>query len=147
MHSSHYANPDDPDGPEQWAFHYNGDPLPGPVLINPRNRPRWDTFRTTAQEILVFLAAKNTGALGPTLRLATTAFRLVGDTIHLLAIDSPERTNNDGCADDASEMAVPLFCFEAFADMVIRYKLTDVLEQNNDEKRLAAFALLATLLR
>ncbi len=125
MHSLHY---------DDWAFHANGDPVPGDVLINPRGEMENRlTFRTTAEEILVFVMASKLEAigLGQSVSLRTTMFQISLDiiadidTVTLTAISPRE-------SDDASTLVIPLKHLISFAEDVARQRFECHLEELDD---------------
>lgn len=115
MHSWHF---------DDWAFHANGDPVPGHVIINRRaeNQPQ---FRTTAEELVTFVVAAMLRAAPhhTTIMLYTTQFTLDGENVELRVRDQVQEIG------DAEVMIVPFAHLKVFvramAERKFEYCMTD----------------------
>ena len=142
MHSSHF---DDPNGGNPWAFHHNGDPLPGEVLINQYGEgysPNWPQFRTTVEEIVTFVAAHKMKAHHGSIALRTTVFLPNSDGIIELFAMAPEL---EWTAVRAEKFLIPYECLEKFVLSVLRRKFDYLLENYRVDESLAGLGLVMSL--
>jgi hypothetical protein len=98
---------------EDFYFHANGDPVPGPVLIRHMHNEDSDPFRTTTEEVVLFCVAVGMNAIGGILSLRTTTFALLQNELVVMTCHAKEQ------ADDASTITVPLADLREFAGRVI----------------------------
>lgn len=138
MHSWHFE--------PNWAFHANGDPIPGDVIINQygNERPIWGPqFRTTAEEITTFVMAVKLGAALDQLPivLATTHFTLDGDNVTLRARDKADFRD----ADDSTEMVVPYVCLLDFTTAIVERRYQLYLESRRTDEVMAAIGVFVLL--
>jgi hypothetical protein len=123
---------------DDWAFHANGSPAPGPVLMNLRSGEDRIRFRTTAEEILTFVLALKLEAALPDVpfKMVTTQFTLVGENVILRAVTDYDRAKpwfiRDD--DDAKMIVVPLVHLKDFTGAIVEREFEYYKESQQKDK-------------
>lgn len=107
---------------DDYYFHANGDPIPSDVLIRKCDDISGMPFRTTAEEIVTFCAARRLGASGTILMLRTTTFEISELNVILATLQAPN-------AWDASTIRVPMVDLQDFAAQALQRRFELYVEE------------------